>query len=67
MNPIHVPAFANEADAQNVPIADDLDPNHKRTYYDPSVANFLSSWKLVYTRVKAALPSVQLLWCANVS
>ena len=46
--------------------SDDGDPAGRRSYHDPSPANFVTAWKLVYDRFKQELPTVQHMWCANV-
>lgn len=46
--------------------SDDHDPTGRRSYHDPSPANFLTSWRLVYDTFKRELPTVQHMWCANV-
>lgn len=46
--------------------SDDLDPTGRRSYYDPNPQHFINAWRVVYTKFKAELPTVQHMWCANV-
>lgn len=37
-----------------------------RAYYGGNANDYITVWKFMYARVKAALPTVQFMWCANV-
>jgi beta-mannanase len=42
------------------------DPARKRKYYAGGAKEFVDAWKVTYDVVRAALPTVKFMWCANV-
>lgn len=41
------------------------DPTGAGSYYDPDPAAFVSTWKVIYNKVKQEIPSILHIWCPN--
>ena len=42
------------------------DPTGQRHYYGGNATDFVNAWKVTVDVVRASLPTVKHMWCANV-